>query len=122
MPTKSVLRDINDIIYPVTTVDSVYNIDTGDRLDSIISKKQEKCVSKIITISPSEWIDNLYTLKLKDIKKESTIFWEVLKDDNYKNTKVCKISCDDIQDQNGQIVFSCYRVPKNIVQIKIAIF
>lgn len=122
MPTKSVLRDINDIIYPITTVDSIYSIDTGDSLDSIISKKQEKCVNKIIAIQPNEWTNNLYTLKLEDIQKESIIFWEILKDDNYKNTKVYKITCDDTQDQNGQIIFSCYRVPKNTVQIKIAIF
>ncbi len=122
MAVKSLLRDINNIVYPITTVDSIYDNKNGEKLDSIILKKQDKCVSEIITIPQDQWSDDkTYTYKSDKISNSSTIFWELVRDENYQYIKMCKISCDDNQDQNKKIIFKCAKKPKYDIKIKIAL-
>ena len=123
MAVKSLLRDINNIIYPITTVDSIYDNKNGEKLDSIILKKQDKCLSEIITIPKDKWSnEKIYIYESDKINNLSTIFWELVRDENYSYTKICKISCDDQQDQNKRLIFKCAKIPKYDIKIKIALF
>lgn len=122
MAVKSLLRDINNIVYPITTVDSIYDNKSGEKLDSIILKKQNKCVSEVITISEDKWSnDKTYTYESDKINNSSIIFWEIVRDENYDRIKLCKIFCDDNQDQNKKLIFKCTKVPKCDTKIKIAL-
>lgn len=124
IPTKSLLQDSQDVIYPITTTNAVYDNQTGESVDFLLDKKQSQHISNIITIHPSDWsIDSKsYKYMSDSIDVNDTIFLELIQDDNLSKINSCKVQCPDTQEQNRYIMFICKRIPTVDVSYKIAIF